>query len=102
MKRISTTLFFLLGLTLNIVAENWISRLPDHIFISQLSIPGTHDAATGNGVQLAMFAQCQDVSVDKQWEAGIRAFDLRPIVKKDHLHINHGIAETARARHQPR
>lgn len=94
MKRISTTLFFLLGLTLNIVAENWISRLPDHIFISQLSIPGTHDAATGNGVQLAMFAQCQDVSVDKQWEAGIRAFDLRPIVKKDHLHINHGIAET--------
>lgn len=87
-------LFLILGMTINIIAENWISKLPDHIFVSQLSIPGTHDAATGNGVQLAMFAQCQDVSVDKQWEAGIRAFDLRPIVKKDHLHINHGIAET--------
>lgn len=94
MKRFYTTLFLTLGLTLHIAAENWMAKLPDHIFVSQLSIPGTHDAATGNGVQLAMFAQCQDVSVDKQWEAGIRAFDFRPIVKKDHLHINHGIAET--------
>ena len=94
MKRIYTTLFILLGLTLHAAANNWISRLPDHLFVSQLSIPGTHDAATGNGVQLAMFSQCQDVSVDKQWQSGIRAFDLRPIVKKDHLHINHGIAET--------
>lgn len=90
----TTTLLLLLVLTANLAAENWMAHLPDHIYVSQLSIPGTHDAATGNGVQLAMFAQCQDVSVDKQWEAGIRAFDLRPIVKKDHLHINHGIAET--------
>lgn len=94
MKRIYTTLLLSLALTLNMTAKNWLSRLPDHIFVSQLSIPGTHDAATGNGVQLAMFSQCQDVSVDKQWESGIRAFDLRPIIKKDHLHINHGIAET--------
>lgn len=94
MKRLHTTLLLMLGLILDAVSGNWISRLPDHIFLSQLSIPGTHDAATGNGVQLAMFSQCQDISIDKQWEAGIRAFDLRPIVKKDHLHINHGIAET--------
>ena len=77
-----------------VVAGDWMSRLPDHIFVSQVSIPGTHDAATGNGVSLAMFSQCQDVSVDKQWAAGVRAFDLRPIVKGDHLHINHGVAET--------
>lgn len=94
MKKKLLPLFVFLLSAHGVLADNWMSRLPDNLFVSQVSIPGTHDAATGNGVQLAMFSQCQDVSVDKQWEAGIRAFDFRPIVKDDHLHINHGIAET--------
>ena len=76
------------------MAGDWMSRIPNHVFVSQVSIPGAHDAATGNGVSLAMFSKCQDISVDKQWAAGVRAFDLRPIVNGDHLHINHGVAQT--------
>ena len=29
--------------------SNWITPLDDNIYVSQLSIPGTHDAATGDG-----------------------------------------------------
>ncbi len=83
--------------TLSINAANWMERLPDDLYVAQVSIPGAHDSATGNGFTsslTAMFAQCQDISVAEQWKRGVRAFDFRPIVKKDHLHINHGIAET--------
>ena len=30
------------------MADNWITSLPDNVYITQLSIPGTHDAGTGN------------------------------------------------------
>lgn len=71
-----------------------MKRLPDNLFVSQVSIPGTHDAATGNGVTLASYSQCQDIDVATQWSIGIRAFDFRPKVKGDYLNINHGIAVT--------
>lgn len=73
-------------------AGDWMKNLPDNIYISQLSIPGTHDSGTGNGVALAAFSQCQDIPVSQQWAAGIRAFDLRPKVKGSYININHGIA----------
>lgn len=72
-----------------------MKRLPDNLFVSQVSIPGTHDAATGNGGDITMpFSQCQDIDVATQWSIGIRAFDFRPKVKDDYLNINHGITET--------
>ena len=30
-------------------ADNWITPLPDNTYVSDLSIPGTHDSATGEG-----------------------------------------------------
>ena len=75
-------------------AGDWMKNLPDNIYISQLSIPGTHDSGTGNGVALAAFSQCQDIPVSQQWAAGIRAFDLRPKVKGSYINILHGIAAT--------
>ena len=94
MKDFYATLLLMLGCSIHAAADNWMSRLPDNLYVAQVSIPGAHDAATGNGVSLATFSQCQDLDVASQWALGIRAFDLRPIVKDDHLHINHGIAET--------
>lgn len=94
MKNIYLLGALLLGLNAGVQADDWMSRLPDRLFVSQVSIPGSHDSATGNGVSLAAFSQCQDIDVASQWSAGVRAFDFRPIVKDDHLNINHGIAET--------
>lgn len=81
----------------NVTASDWMKNLPDNVYLSQLSLPGTHDSGTGNGVNpafMAAFAQCQDITLGQQWSAGIRAFDLRPCVKDDYININHGITAT--------
>lgn len=56
--------------------NNWITPLNDDIYVSQLSIPGTHDAATMNCALDA--GKCQSKSITEQLLLGIRAFDLRP------------------------
>lgn len=82
--------------------NNWITQLPDNAYASQLSIPGTHDAATGDGTVFSL-GKTQSLSLQEQWDMGIRAFDLRPGYKKvrkglfkyeNELHIYHGIVET--------
>lgn len=86
-------------------AANWLTDIPDNAYVRAVSIPGTHDSATGNGFQgfLGNLAGkstglTQDLSLDAQWEAGVRAFDLRPTVlgKGDnaYLQIHHGVLET--------
>ncbi|MBQ2044833.1 MAG: hypothetical protein II261_08360 [Bacteroidaceae bacterium] len=82
--------------------NNWITPLSDDTYLSQLSIPGTHDAGTGNGVSISA-AKTQDLTLQQQWDMGIRVFDLRPGYKKvskgwfkyvNELHIYHGIVAT--------
>ena len=64
---------------------NWMSRLPDELPLSQINIPGTHDAAAtrfwtsfsnfineGVGQILA-----QMLYIDEQFNAGVRAWDIR-------------------------
>ena len=40
-------------------ADNWITPMPDNTYVSDLSIPGTHDSATGEGFQ-ALSEKCSD------------------------------------------
>ena len=77
--------------------SNWITPLDDNIYVSQLSIPGTHDAATKN-CNLNT-GKCQDLTITQQLEMGIRFFDLRPVGSSswggfadggDNLYIYHG------------
>ena len=81
-------------------ADDWMGRLSDDTYVCRLSIPGTHDAGTGNGFQEFIadfgesFARTQDKTIAEQWESGIRAFDLRPCVDGTELRINHGIIQT--------
>ena len=91
-------------------ADDWMARLGDHVYVDQLSIPGTHDAGTGHGfdggkinsswsifIRIAgpdNYGRTQDKSIGEQWDSGIRAFDLRPCVNGNSLHIYHGILGT--------
>lgn len=82
-------------------AENWMSRLSDSTPVWKVSIPGTHDSATGHGftgflgvMAGASMAKTQDKSIQEQWNAGIRCFDLRPAVNGSSLDIYHGILQT--------
>ena len=84
--------------------SNWITPLDGGIILSQLSIPGTHDAAAYGevGVEINLglikptisIGKTQDYDLQQQWDMGIRAFDLRPALYKDtgELMIYHGVA----------
>lgn len=83
------------------LAGDWLARVADDRMVCRLSIPGTHDAATGEGWDCAdslaanLIARTQELTLAQQWAAGIRAFDLRPDVRTDSLgrqtlHIYHG------------
>lgn len=82
------------------LADDWMGRLDDNIYLHELSIPGSHDAATGHGFAGWMesfgesFARTQDKTLQEQWESGIRVFDLRPAFSDNDLIIYHGIIST--------
>lgn len=79
------------------MADDWLTDIPDETYIANLSIPGTHDSGTGHGFTSSTgeeYSRCQDLTLTEQLEIGIRAFDFRPKVSGDHLHVNHGITAT--------
>ena len=87
----------------SVYADNsaWMGNLPDNMFVSQLSIPGSHDAGTGHGVNNvyvvvsgSTYATTQEKNLTQQWNSGVRAFDLRPAVDGSSLRIYHGIVST--------
>lgn len=71
--------------------KSWQSHLCDSILLSSLSIPGAHDAATGEGLCfVAGFGKTQSLTLSELWDSGVRAFDLRPAVSDGALKICHG------------
>jgi 1-phosphatidylinositol phosphodiesterase len=69
-------------------AEKWMGSIDSSCFVSELSIPGTHDS----GATLKSFVgQCQSMDIKKQLKCGVRFLDIRCIVKKDELKVYHGI-----------
>ena len=89
--------------------NNWITPLDGNIYVSQMSIPGSHDAATGEDMATFIgdiFAQTQEQTLQTQWNLGVRAFDLRPALydknevvlfgRKDYeLWLYHGMTRVA-------
>lgn len=81
---------------------NWITPLDDDIYVAQLSIPGTHDAATST-ISAWGTGKCQTLSITQQLNIGVRYFDLRPTCPNSGdetnalnaaLQINHGSINT--------
>ena len=75
--------------------EQWMKELEDDMMVSSLSIPGAHDAATGEGLcSLPGFGGTQSLGLDELWNCGVRVFDLRPAVNDTLLYIYHGRLRT--------
>uniref|UniRef100_A0A8C1SJ68 Phosphatidylinositol-specific phospholipase C X domain-containing protein n=1 Tax=Cyprinus carpio TaxID=7962 RepID=A0A8C1SJ68_CYPCA len=66
--------------------KNWMAKLDNNKFISDITIPGTHDTMALYGGSMA---KCQTWSLENQLKAGIRYLDLR--VSGYKLKIMHGI-----------
>jgi hypothetical protein len=75
--------------------EQWMKGLDDDMMVSSLSLPGAHDAATGEGLcSLPGFGGTQSLGLDELWNCGVRVFDLRPAVNDTLLYIYHGRLRT--------
>lgn len=55
-------------------SAKWLDHISDHIRLSQLTIPGTHETCATGGT---IWHQCQNSSVTSQLNQGIRVMDLR-------------------------
>lgn len=71
--------------------DTWMKRLDGNTPLTRLSIPGAHNAATSTATSLG---KTQALSVSELWDAGVRAFDLRPAYVDEVLMIKHGIVAT--------
>ena len=61
------------------VYSDWMQYIPDNALVSDLSIPGTHDAATyGITGGMSSWYTCQSKDFNAQLAGGVRVFDLRP------------------------
>lgn len=60
-------------------AAHWMSELPGNTRLTDLTIPGLHDAATYcyNGIMTPTWIRDQKLDYKDAWEKGARAFDLR-------------------------
>ena len=78
--------------------NNWMSTLPDNVYITQLSLPGTHDAATSSITTwpISSYSKTQTYTVSDQWDKGVRVFDLRPKTEGADAPIYHGSAKTGK------
>ncbi|MCH2180753.1 MAG: phosphatidylinositol-specific phospholipase C [Mariniblastus sp.] len=68
---------------------DWMSRIPDRVSLSSLSIPGTHNSAALRE-PLPATARCQSLKLAEQLEAGVRFFDLRCCHQEDQFLLYHG------------
>lgn len=80
----------------------WMAGLDDATPFARLSIPGTHDAVTGDGTAFSI-GRTQSLGLSAQWDLGIRAFDFRPGYRsvrvrafkyRNELHVYHGFIPT--------
>lgn len=75
----------------NSTYETWMASISDNVYISQLSLPGTHDAGAyvsgslGNNI-----AQTQTLNIQSQLNAGVRVLDFRPEYNGTDFDVAHG------------
>ncbi|KAJ7041899.1 PLC-like phosphodiesterase [Mycena alexandri] len=67
--------------------DSWMKHLNGDLYMSQLSIPGTHDSAA---ITIVPDTETQTMTISQQLNAGIRFFDLRCILFENELFMAHG------------
>lgn len=81
----------------------WMAMLPGNTFLRNITLPGTHDAATSSvSKSYSSMAKTQSLTIGEQLRQGVRAFDLRPRynsrqeadIQLENLEIYHGTVAT--------
>lgn len=69
--------------------SSWMATLPDQVTLSQLSLPGSHNAGA-RYEHIGGTARCQALTISEQLQAGIRFLDIRCRHTGDSFVIHHG------------
>lgn len=69
--------------------KQWMSALKDDIYISEISMPGTHDSCALYE-PIAPSAKCQNYTISDQLDMGVRFLDIRGVVLHNKIGIVHG------------
>lgn len=56
--------------------KSWMKDIPDEKKLSEITIPGAHNAAAAT-IPLSLFSKCQDYSISDLLNAGFRYLDIR-------------------------
>jgi 1-phosphatidylinositol phosphodiesterase len=72
--------------------NNWMSMVSDDTNIYDMSIPGTHDSGAFHSL-FDVAGKCQDLSVSKQLEIGVRFLDLRLQMVNNEFNIVHSFVD---------
>lgn len=70
--------------------SRWMASVPDSTLLSDMSIPATHDSATYVLLQTDVIPLTQRMSIARQLDAGVRAFDIRCRYDNNDCPIYHG------------
>lgn len=89
-KYLSVIYVFLLCGLLYGAGENWLSGVDDAVYLSELSIPGTHNSGAVYAEPWPGTAICQDLTIAQQLAAGVRYLDIRCRRYDDQFRIHHG------------
>ena len=73
-------------------AGSWMADVPDEVFLSEMTIPGAHDAAS-LWPQLAFVTKCQALDIAQQLNIGVRYLDIRLGEDGDNLLLFHGFTK---------
>ena len=75
--------------------ENWMSYIKDDAKLTNIAIPGSHNAGTRGMVALA---RCQNGTLPEQYCYGVRKFGIRiKAGRNGKLYIAHGLAKGRRS-----
>lgn len=62
----------------NLTGANWMSGISDDTYLSDISIPGTHDSGSRIVDSYAStWAKCQNLTITEQLNIGVRYLDMR-------------------------
>lgn len=70
--------------------KNWMSQIDGSAYISEISIPGTHDSCALYE-PISPSAKCQEYTIKDQLEMGVRFIDVRAWVIGGETQISHGV-----------
>ncbi|MGH3984646.1 MAG: phosphatidylinositol-specific phospholipase C [Pseudonocardiaceae bacterium] len=73
----------------------WMRDIPDDARVTELSIPGTHDTCSVDG--LLGFGKTQNLDLVDQLNAGIRFLDIRLSHYRDNLFVHHDVVHMGKS-----